>query len=298
VTDPYRTKRLIGTVRGTEKGGDMGELDGQVALVTGGARGQGRSQAQALAAQGAVVVVCDIAAQIETVPYPLAGREDLDETVELIRAAGGRVRGEVVDVRSTVQVDALVAGIVAEFGRIDILIANAGICAFCPVDEISDAAWADMIDTNLGGAFRCIRAVLPHMKKAGYGRIVTISSGAGRGGMRNLGHYAASKWGLIGLTKTVALEVATDGITVNAVCPSTVSTPMVHNDASYAIFRPDIERPTLDDVRPRLAALSPMRVPWLEPSDVTRAVMYLVNDPGFTSGAVMDVNLATSASRT
>lgn len=276
----------------------MGDLDGRVALVTGGARGQGRSQAQALAAQGAAVVVCDIAAQIDTVPYPMASRSDLDDTVEMIRAAGGRIRGEVVDVRVTADVDRLMSGLIDEFGRIDILIANAGICAFRPVDEISDAEWTDMIDTNLGGGFKCIRAVLPHMKQAGYGRIVAISSGAGRAGMRNLGHYAASKWALIGLAKTVALEVATHGITVNVVCPSTVATPMVHNEATYAVFRPDLKNPTLEDVRPRMAALSPMHVPWLEPSDVTRAVMYLVTDPGLTSGAVIDVNLATSANRT
>jgi SDR family mycofactocin-dependent oxidoreductase len=276
----------------------MGELDGRVALVTGGARGQGRTHTQALADAGATVVVCDIAEQIETVAYPMASRADLDETVELVRAEGGTIRGVVADVRDTAQVEKLVADVVSEFGRIDILVANAGICGYRSIEQITDEAWADMLETNLGGVFRCIRAVLPHMKQAGYGRIVTISSGAGRGGMRSLGHYAASKWGLIGLTKTVALEVAAHGITANVVCPTTVDTPMVHNSATYAVFCPDIENPTIDDVRPRLAKMSPMRVPWLESADVTRAVMYLVADPGLTSGSVLDVNLATSASRT
>jgi SDR family mycofactocin-dependent oxidoreductase len=276
----------------------MGELDGRVALVTGGARGQGRAHAQALAAEGATVVVCDIAAQLDSVPYPMATAQDLEETVVSVRAAGGSVRGVVADVRDSAQVNGLVDGMVDEFGRLDILVANAGISVFRALEDITDEAWTEMIDTNLGGAFRCVRAVLPHMKRAGYGRIVTISSGAGRGGMRNLSHYAASKWGLVGFTKSVALEVASNGITANIVCPTTVDTPMVHNDATYRVFCPDVENPTIDDVRPRLARLSPMRVPWLDPSDVTRAVMYLVTDRGSTSGAVLDVNLATSASRT
>ena len=275
-----------------------GRLDGRVALVTGAARGQGRSHAIGLAAEGAVVVGCDIAAQIDTVPYPMSTPADLDETIAAIRAAGGQARGAVVDVRDSAAVDALVASIVAEYGHLDILVANAGITGFCPVEQVSDAAWADMIGTNLTGAFHCIRAVLPHMKAQRYGRIVTIASGAGRAGMRNLGHYGASKWGLIGLTKTVALEVATEGITANTICPTTVGTPMVRNDSTFALFCPDVEHPTEADARPRFEALSPMGIAWLEPEEVTRAVLYLVTDLGYTSGSVLDVNLATSAART
>jgi SDR family mycofactocin-dependent oxidoreductase len=276
----------------------MGRLDGQVALVTGGARGQGRSHAHALAAEGATVIVGDIADQIETVPYPMATPADLEQTVTAIREAGGQAHGVIVDVRDSAAVDALVAGIVARHGRLDILVANAGITGFCEVEQISNPAWTNMIETNLTGAFHCIRAVLPHMKQRRYGRIVTIASGAGRSGMRNLGHYGASKWGLIGLTKTVALEVATDGITANAICPTTVATPMVQNDSTYALFCPEIEHPTEADARPRFEALSPMGIAWLAPEDVTRAVLYLVTDPGYTSGTVLEVNLATSASRT
>jgi NAD(P)-dependent dehydrogenase (short-subunit alcohol dehydrogenase family) len=140
--------------------------------------------------------------------------------------------------------------------------------------------------------------VVPHMKRRRYGRIVTISSGAGRTGIVNVSHYCASKWGLIGLTKAVALEVARDGITANVICPTTVATPMVQNAATYALFCPDIDNPSEADARPRFEALNPMHVPWLAPEDITRAVLYLVNDPGYTSGTVMEVNLATSASRT
>ncbi|MBX6748355.1 MAG: mycofactocin-coupled SDR family oxidoreductase [Micromonosporaceae bacterium] len=276
----------------------MGQLDGRVALVTGGARGQGRSHALALAAEGAHVVVCDIADQIPSVPYPLATREDLETTVSLIRDRGGAATPAVVDVRSSEAVARLVEDTVAQHGRVDILVANAAVTGFARVTDIDDATWHDVIDTNLTGAFYCIRAVLPHMLRQRYGRIVAISSGAGRAGMAELGHYAASKWGLIGLVKTVALEVATEGITANIVCPTTVATPMVHNPATLARFCPDIETPTVEDARPRFAALTPMRRAWLEPEEVTRAVMYLVTDPGCTSGSVIEVNLATSASRT
>jgi SDR family mycofactocin-dependent oxidoreductase len=276
----------------------MGQLDGRVALVTGGARGQGRAHAIALADAGATVVVCDVAAQIATVPYPMATPADLEATVEAISRAGGRASAEVTDVRDSGAVTELTERIVAEHGRLDILVANAGICSLVPVAELSDETWRDTIETNLSGAFHCIRAALPHMTRQQYGRIVATASGAGRAGMRNLGHYGASKWGLIGLVKTVALESARDGITANVVCPTTVATPMVFNETTFGRFCPDIEHPTIDDVRPRFEAMSPMGVPWLEPEDVTRAVMYFVTDPGRTSGTVLEVSLATSASRT
>ena len=275
----------------------MNELAGQVALVTGGARGQGRSHALALAAAGATVVVCDIAAQIPTVPYAMATPADLDETVALVTKAGGRAYAAVVDVRDSAAVTALTDRIAAEHGRLDILVANAGICSFSPVADLRDDVWQDTLATNLSGAFYCIRAALPHMTRQRYGRIVAISSGAGRSGMPNLGHYGASKWGLIGLVKTVALETARHGITANVVCPTTVATPMVINEATFALFCPDIEHPTSEDVRPRMAAANPMGEAWLEPEDVTRAVMYLVTDPGRTSGAVLDVSLGMSAAR-
>src|SRR5579864_8861668 len=181
----------------------MGQLDGRVALVTGGARGQGRAHAIALADAGATVVVCDVAAQIATVPYPMATPADLEATVEAISKAGGRASAEVTDVRDSGAVTELTERIVAEHRRLDILVANAGICSLVPVAELSDETWRDTIETNLSGAFHCIRAALPHMTRQQYGRIVATASGAGRAGMRNLGHYGASKWGLIGLVKTV-----------------------------------------------------------------------------------------------
>jgi NAD(P)-dependent dehydrogenase (short-subunit alcohol dehydrogenase family) len=276
----------------------MAVLDGRVALVTGGARGQGRAHAVALAAEGAHVVVADIVEQIPSVAYPMATRAELDATVAAIRDGGGAATAAVLDVRSSEAVGRLVDGIVAEHGRVDILVANAGIMGLRRIVDIGDAMWRDVLDTNLSGVFYCIRAVLPYMTRQRYGRIVAISSGAGRAGMAELGHYAASKWGLIGLVKTAALEAATVGVTANVVCPTTVATPMVFNPATLSHFIPDIEAPTVEDARARFESMTPMRRAWLEPQDVTRAVMYLVTDPGCTSGTVVEVNLATSASRT
>jgi len=251
----------------------------------------------ALAGEGAVVVICDIATQIDTVGYPLASRQDLDDTVGAITNAGGSAFGVVTDVRDADAVTTLIDDIVATHGRLDIVIANAGICSFSPLDELGDETWHDTIETNLSGVFYCIRAAVPHMKRAGYGRIIATSSGAGRAGMANLGHYAATKWGLIGLVKSVALETATFGITANVICPTTVATPMVLNDTTFQLFCPDIDHPSVEDARPRFEALNPMGVAWLEPEDVTRAVMYLVEDPGYTSGTVLEINLASSANR-
>jgi len=276
----------------------MDRLRGRVALVTGAARGQGKSHSMALADEGAIVILCDLDTQIASVPYPLATGQELDDTVNEIRKAGGKAFGARVDVRDAAAVTHLIDGIVAEHGRLDIVIANAGICSFSPIDELGAESWHDTIDTNLSGVFYCLRAALPHMKAAGYGRIIATSSGAGRAGMANLGHYAASKWGLIGLVKSVALETARYGITANVICPTSVATPMILNESTFGLFCPDLERPTVDDARPRFEALNPMGVAWLETQDVTRAVMYLVEDPGYTSGTVLEINLASSASRT
>ncbi|WLP89168.1 SDR family NAD(P)-dependent oxidoreductase [Gordonia sp. NB41Y] len=275
----------------------MTDLDGQVAWVTGAARGQGRAHALALARAGAHVIVTDIAGQIDTIPYPLGTSAELEATAAAIADAGGKATTAVVDVRDADAVNELVGQVRTDHGRLDILVANAGICAFNPVDTMTTAQWDDMVATNLSGTFHCVRAVVSVMKQHRHGRIVGVSSGAGRGGMRDLSHYAATKWGIIGFIKSVALEVGAYGITANVVCPTTVDTPMVLNPASLKHFRPDLANPTADDARAIFAGLSPQGVPWLQPEEVTRAVMYLVDDPGNTTGSVIEVNLGTSASR-
>lgn len=277
----------------------MGKLDGQVALITGGARGQGRSHAIAMAAEGAKVVVCDIAAPVASVKYPMATSEQLEETVNLIEKQDVGALGIIADLRDTQQVQSLVDQVMAEFGRIDVLVANHGVVAFSTVDETSDDEWNAVVDTNLTGVFKIMRSVIPHMKEAGYGRIVATSSMGARVTHPNLPHYTSAKWGVIGLVKGTALEVADAGITVNAVCPGAVGTDLFFNQPTYDVFCPDLEHPTRADFEQRLAdhghGLNGR--PYLETEHVTRAVMYLVTDAdGVLTGQVMEIGLGASAS--
>jgi SDR family mycofactocin-dependent oxidoreductase len=273
----------------------MGRLDGKVALVTGGGRGQGRAHAVALAAEGATVVIGDAPDPAPELPYALSTSDDMVETVRQVDEAGGSCVSLPLDVRDPARVQAVVDEIAGRFGRLDVLIANAGICEVIPLEAITDSRWDNMIATNLSGVFYCLRAVLPLMRRQRYGRVVVVSSLAGRRGSSNLSHYAATKFGVIGLAKSAAVEVMHDGITVNVLCPTTVNTPMVHNEANYRAFCPDLDQPSMDDVAPRFAALNPMRVPWLEPEVMARAMMHLVTDDGYVTGAVMEVGAGISA---
>lgn len=274
----------------------MGKLDGKVALVTGAARGQGRSHALRMAEEGADLIISDLCRDLATVPYPLARPEDLLDTQREIEKLGRRCVASETDVRDTAAVQAMVDQGVAELGRLDIAVANAGVCGFGKLWELSDDQWDEMIGVDLSGVFKTMRAVTPHMFARGSGRIVATSSMGGRMGNPNLAHYVAAKWGVIGLVKTLALEVADRGITVNAVCPATVDSDMVHNAALYGLFAPDLTDPTKEDVEPRYAAMSPMGVPWVAPADITNAVMFLVSDDArYISGSTIDVSTAAAA---
>jgi SDR family mycofactocin-dependent oxidoreductase len=256
----------------------MGKFDGKVVLITGGARGQGRSHALAFAREGADVAFCDIAAQIDTVPYPMSRSADLDETVKLVEELDRRCVGVTADVRDGGQVQAFVERALTELGRVDFLLANAGIFSFSTIAEMEEDKWQQMIDTNLTGVFHAIRAVLPTMIEQGYGRIVATSSMAGKLGFANVGHYVAAKWGVIGLVKSTALEVGGNGITVNAVCPTNVDTDMIQNPAAYALFLPDAENPTREDAAPAFQTLNAIPVPWVEPIDISNTMMFLCSD--------------------
>lgn len=275
----------------------MRQLDGQVAFITGGGRGQGRSHALALAAEGANIVVADIARDIPGIGYPMATPDQLAETVKLVEEHGVRALGLQVDARDTTQINAAIDQTVSEFGRVDILLANHGIVDFSTVETTTDQAWNTMIETNLTGIFKAIRAVIPVMRRQGYGRIVATSSMGARHTAPNLAHYIAAKWGVIGLVKTTALEVADFGITVNAIAPGAVATDLFFNQPTYDIFVADKKNPTVEDFTQRLDDLDYglHGVRYLEPEDVSKAVLYLVTDRGLMTGQVMEIGLGTPA---
>jgi SDR family mycofactocin-dependent oxidoreductase len=273
----------------------MGILDGKVALVTGAARGQGRSHALALAAEGAAIVACDVPQKMTSLSYPLATQVDLDETVRQVGQAGGVCLPVRVDVRDAAAVDEAVKLTLDEFGHLDILLANAGIVSTGPLSGVDEDSWDEMVATNLTGVFHCLRAAVGPMQEQRYGRIVVTSSMGGRIGIPNLAPYNATKWGVIGMAKSLALEVATQGITVNVICPCTVATPMVLNESMYHLHGATSTDPESEKVLERFRRVNPIPEPWLSAEDVTRGVMFLVTDPGLITGFVLEIGLGSSA---
>ena len=273
-----------------------GDCAGTTVLITGAARGQGRSHAVEFARRGASIVAVDLCAEVDTVPYGLATGDDLEETRSLVERAGARCLTVQADVRDSARMREVVDTAVETFGRIDVCIANAGVVSFAPVTELSDAQWQTMLDIDLTGVFNTIRAVAPIMTAQQWGRIITISSMGGRSGTPNLGHYVAAKWGVIGLTKTLALELAGTGVTANIICTGTVSTDMVHNPAMYSLFAPDLDGPTQEQVRGRYAKLNPLGEPWTEPEDVTAAAIYLASHAArHVTGETLEIGAGVSA---
>ena len=211
----------------------MGLLDHQVVLITGAARGQGRAHALASAREGADVVLVDIAAPIDGIPYPAATADELAETADLVRRTGQRALAVTGDVRSQADLDSAVAQGVEEFGHIDALVANAGVWSCAPFWEMSEETWHQVIDINLSGMWRAAKAVAPHMIERQSGSIVIISSINGFEPGNGHAHYSASKHGVLGLMKTIALELAPFGIRCNAISPAAIDTPMTANQAIW-----------------------------------------------------------------
>jgi SDR family mycofactocin-dependent oxidoreductase len=276
--------------------GEGPSFEGKVAVITGGARGQGRSHALEFARLGADIAVCDLCHDLGSVGYPLGTSDDLAETVRLVEALGRRCVSSVTDVRDLDATMGFVDETRSELGSVDILVANAGISALGSICTMSGAEWSETIDTNLTGVFNAMRAVSPHMRRQRWGRIVGISSMMGRSSNPGIPAYVASKWGVIGLVKSVAFELAAFGVTVNAVAPGNVSTPMIHNDTLYGLMRPDLEHPTREDVEPGMTALHVQPVPWLEPEEITAAVVFLASEAArHITGSVIDVDAGASA---
>jgi NAD(P)-dependent dehydrogenase (short-subunit alcohol dehydrogenase family) len=204
------------------------DFSGSVVLVTGAARGMGRDIARRFAGAGASVVASDVADHVDALGYEVSEASDLDETVEGIRAAGAEAHGMRADVRDEEQVAALVEETVSHYGRLDILVNNAGVWTGAPVTELTEAQWDAAVDVNLKGPFLCSKHAARHMtSREGGGRILTVSSTSSLVGIPNQASYQASKHGVVGLTRTLALELAPHGITVNTICPTVVYTPML-----------------------------------------------------------------------
>ena len=263
-------------------GDERGELQGRVALVTGAARGQGRSHALRLAAEGAAIIAIDVCGPVGNTPYAPATADDLRRTAELVRSSGGAIVADTVDVRDLAAVTAAVARAAAELGGLDIVVANAGIAGGAPITEMDAGAWQTMIDVDLTGVWNTVKASVPVMLAQTIDRqrsIVLISSA--NGGLKappNLSHYAAAKHGVIGLMRSLANELGPQGIRVNSVHPTAVDTSMIHNEFTYRLFRPDLQAPGRADVIELFESFHSLPIPWIEPIDVSNAVAFLASD--------------------
>jgi SDR family mycofactocin-dependent oxidoreductase len=270
----------------------MAGVDGKVALVTGAAHGQGRSHAVRLAQEGADVVAVDVCAALPLVPYATGTREELDETVALVREVGREAIAVVADVRDSSAMSAAVAAGEARFGHVDIVLANAGInLRGQPVHEIDEESWRLMTDINLTGVWVTAKSAVPALLRSGGGSIVMTSSAAGLRPYAGIGHYVAAKYGVVGLMKTMALELAPLGIRVNSVNPSGVQTAMFMNESIMADFVPENPSPTMEEFTARAQALNAIPIPWLDPVDVSNAVLWLVSDEArYVTGIALPVD--------
>jgi len=244
-------------------------------------------------------VIVDLADDIASVPYPLSNENDLEVTAKLVRDLGARCLVQIADVRDGDAMHSAVAETQREFGRVDILCANAGIFSFSSIEEMSDSTWQDMIDVNLTGIFNAFRAVAQPMREQQWGRVIATASMAGRGGFAMISHYVAAKWGLIGLSKSFALEMAPHNVTVNVVAPTNVNSLMIQNPAIWKFFAPDVENPTSEDAARVAAQMTGQGVPWIEPQDVTEAVLFLAQESSHRiTGEVLHVSAGMGAFNT
>jgi SDR family mycofactocin-dependent oxidoreductase len=272
-------------------------LEGKVAFITGAVRGQGRSHAVRLAAEGADIIAVDLCAQVDSVPYPMATPDDLDQTVKEVEALDRRIVATQADVRDFGAVKAALDDGVAQLGRLDIVSANAGICSLGRAAELDETTWQDMIDINLTGVWHTAKAAIPHLRAGGRGgSIILTSSAAGLMGMENMAHYVTAKHGVVGLMRTLALELAPDMIRVNSVHPTSVNTDMAQNAPTYALFAPDLDEKdrTKERLTERFQAINALPIPWVEPVDISNAVLWLASDEArYVTGVTLPVDAGT-----
>lgn len=271
-----------------------GRVEGKVAFITGAGRGQGRSHAVKLASEGADIIAIDICHDVEGA-LPMATPDDLAGTVKLVEAQDRRIIATQADVRDLDGLKAAVDAGVGEFGRLDIVVANAGVASLGgPAQEMSPDNWKHTIDINLTGLWNTARAAIPHLIAGGRGgAIVLTSSVGGMHAMPNMSHYVSAKHGVIGLMRSLAVELGQHHIRVNSVLPTNVNTPMFMNEGTFKMFRPDLENPTAADVEP-IAAQFMHVLPhgWVEPEDVSNAILFLASDESrYITGVPLPIDL-------
>jgi (+)-trans-carveol dehydrogenase len=273
----------------------VGRVENKIAFITGAARGQGRAHAIRLAEEGADIIAVDLPPRtaMDSVTYSMAGEDDLAQTVELVEKLGRRAIPAFADVRDQAALDKSVQSGLEAFGYIDIVVANASILASGDLTwETPEARWNDSIDINLTGTWRTISAVVPSMIKAQRGgSIIITSSTAGLRSAPRTAAYSSSKHAVVGLMRTLALELGQYLIRVNTVHPTTVATDMILSPARFKRFRPDLENPQLEDVIKVLQPLNLLPIPWLEPVDVSNAVLWLASDEArYVTGIALPID--------
>jgi SDR family mycofactocin-dependent oxidoreductase len=276
----------------------MGLFDGKVVLITGAARGQGRSHAERFAQEGADVIALDACVDIPSAPYPGATPEDLEETARLVEKAGRRCFTRIVDVRDYAGMEGAVADATAELGVPDVVIANAGING----DDLGIQAttydtWRETIDINLSGVFVTLQVGTRGMiARRGPGSVILVSSILGLRTLGGVPAYTASKHALVGLMRSAAYELGPLGIRVNSIHPGNVRTAMLEdNQELHRLFRPDLESPTLDDMAKGMQGMNLLRAPWAMPQDISDAVLWLASDQArYVTGAALPIDLGAT----
>jgi (+)-trans-carveol dehydrogenase len=270
-----------------------GRVESKVAFITGAGRGQGRSHAVRLAQEGADIIAVDICHDVEGA-LPMSTPADLAETVKLVEAQDRRIVAAQVDVRDLDELKAAVDTGVEELGRLDIVVANAGIASLGgPVQAMAEDNWKHTIDINLTGLWHTARVAIPHLIAGGQGgSIVLTSSVGGIHAMPNMSHYVSAKHGVIGLMRSLAVELGQHRIRVNSVLPTNVNTPMFMNEGTFKLFRPDLENPGPDDVAAVAAQfMHVLPIGWVEPEDISNAILFLVSDEArYITGVALPVD--------
>jgi len=270
-----------------------GRVEGKVAFITGAARGQGRAHAVRLAQEGADIIAIDICKQIPSVQIPLSTPEDLAETADLVKGHNRRIYTAEVDVRDYDALKAAVDAGVEQMGRLDIIVANAGIGnGGATLDKTSEGDWNDMIDVNLGGVWKTVKAGVPHLLAGGRGgSIILTSSVGGLKAYPHTGHYVAAKHGVVGLMRTFAVELGAQNIRVNSVHPTNVNTPLFMNDGTMKLFRPDLKNPGPDDMKVVGQLMHTLPIGWVEPEDIANAVLFLASDEArYITGVTLPID--------